>query len=150
MFRRWLIWVSAYKSYKTCAASEDSDQSAHPRRLIRVVADRLCLLQPPGYPKWDKREPMSYRVDVQADLCWSHRSSCRFVVYWLILAYQFCHRNKLLIVTANGLKKAYFIIKCFFYTWNYFLITKTNLFKYIGNLIQKKKMQIFGQKTLIF
>ena len=65
---------------KTCATSEDSDQPAHPRSLIRVFADRMCLLQPPGYPKRDKREPLSYWVDVQAELSlfWSHRSYCRF------------------------------------------------------------------------
>ena len=29
---------------KTCAISEDSDQPAHPRSLIRIFADRMCLL----------------------------------------------------------------------------------------------------------
>ena len=53
---------------KTCATSEDSDQPAHPRRLIRVLADRMCLLQPQGYPKMGKREPLPYWVDVQAEL----------------------------------------------------------------------------------
>ena len=69
------------KTYnKTCATSEDSDQPAHPRSLIRVFADRMCLLQPPGYPKKYKRGPSPYWMDVQADLslCWSHRSYCRF------------------------------------------------------------------------
>ena len=58
--------------YKTCATSEDSDQPAHPRSLIRVSADRMSLLQPQGYPRRDKREPLPYWVDVQADLnlCW--------------------------------------------------------------------------------
>ena len=57
------------KTYnKSCATSEDSDQPAHPRSLIRVFADRMFLLQPPGYPKRDKREPLLYVVDVQADL----------------------------------------------------------------------------------
>ena len=36
---------------KTCATSEDSDQPAHPRSLIRVFADRMCQLQAPGYPE---------------------------------------------------------------------------------------------------
>ena len=37
------------KTYnKTCAISEDSDQPAHPRSLIRVFAVRMCLLQPPA------------------------------------------------------------------------------------------------------
>ena len=69
------------KAYnKTCATSEDSDQPAHPRRLMRVFTDRMCLLQPPGYPKRDKRESLPYWLDVQADLSifWSHSSYYRF------------------------------------------------------------------------
>ena len=65
------------KTYnKTCATSEDSYQSAHPRNLTRVYADRMCLLQTPGYSKRNKRGPL----DAQADpsLCWSHRSYCKF------------------------------------------------------------------------
>ena len=38
---------------KTRSTSEDSDQHAHPRRLIRVFADRMCLLQLPYYQKRD-------------------------------------------------------------------------------------------------
>ena len=50
---------------KTCATSEDSDQPAHPHRLIRGFANRMCPLQPPGYQKKkDKREPLPYWVDV--------------------------------------------------------------------------------------
>ena len=57
------------KTYnETCATSEDSDQPAHPRSLIRVFADRMCLLQALGYPKRDKWEPLPYWMDVQADL----------------------------------------------------------------------------------
>ena len=68
------------KAYnKTCATSEDSDQPAHPRSLIRVFADRMCLLQRPGYPKKDRRESLPYWVDVQIDRsrCRLHRSNCR-------------------------------------------------------------------------
>ena len=63
-----------------CATSEDSDQPAISRSLIRVFADRICHLQPPGYPKRDGREPLTYWVDVQAELTlwWSHRSNCMF------------------------------------------------------------------------
>ena len=64
--------------YKTCAISVDSDQPVYPRSLIRVIADCMSLLQPPGYPKRDTREPLPYWVDVQADLCWLHKSYCRF------------------------------------------------------------------------
>ena len=38
------------------------------RNLIRVFADRMCRLKPPDYPKRDKREPLPYWVDAQADL----------------------------------------------------------------------------------
>ena len=41
---------------KTCATSDASDQPAHPRSLIRIYADRLSFLQPPGYPKKDEQE----------------------------------------------------------------------------------------------
>ena len=65
------------KTYsKTCATSEDSDQTAHPRSLIRVFADRICLLQSLDYTKKDKREMLSYWVDVQADLCSCAGSHC--------------------------------------------------------------------------
>ena len=57
------------KTYiNTCATSEDSDQPTYPHSLIRVIADRICFLQPPGFLKRDKREPLPYWVDVQTDL----------------------------------------------------------------------------------
>ena len=74
------------KTYnETCANSEDSDQPAHSRSLFRVFADRMCLLQPPGYAKRNKQEPLPYWADVQADLslCSSQRSNCRFCLDWL-------------------------------------------------------------------
>ena len=43
-----------------------------------AVFDRMCLLQPSGYPKRGKWEILLYWVDVLADLCWVHRSDCRF------------------------------------------------------------------------
>ena len=49
---------------KTCATCEDSDQPAHPRSQISVFADRMCLLQSPGYPKKDKREPLPHLLSV--------------------------------------------------------------------------------------
>ena len=73
--------MSQCKTYnKTFATSEDSDQPAHPRSLIRVFTDRMYLLQPPGYLKRDRRELLLYWVGIQADLslCWSQRSYCRF------------------------------------------------------------------------
>ena len=69
------------KTYnKSCAINDDSNQPADPRSLIRVFADRMCLLQPPGDTKRDKREPWPYWVAIKAYLsfCWSHRSYCRF------------------------------------------------------------------------
>ena len=69
------------KTYdKTCATSNDSDQPAHPRSLIRIFADRMRLLQSLGYSKMDEREPLVYCTGVQAglSLCWSDRSYCMF------------------------------------------------------------------------
>ena len=44
------------KTYnKTCPTSEDSDHPVHLRSMIRVFADRMCIPQPPDYPKRDKR-----------------------------------------------------------------------------------------------
>ena len=55
------------KTYnKTYATSTDIDQPAHPRSLMRVLADCMCTLQPPGYPKRDQQERLQYLVDVQA------------------------------------------------------------------------------------
>ena len=63
------IRASAWQTYsKTCATSKDLDQPAHLRSLIRVFIDRICLLQPPAYPKEYKQEPLPYWMDVQADL----------------------------------------------------------------------------------
>ena len=88
------------KTYnKTCATIEDSDQPAHPRSLIRVFANRLCRLRPPGYPKRDKREPLPYWVDVQGDLssCCLYTSYCRichalliFLVYRIYCSWDAC------------------------------------------------------------
>ena len=36
------------------------DQTAHPRSLIRVFADCMCPLQPPGYPKRVEEEHLPY------------------------------------------------------------------------------------------
>ena len=55
-------------------------RTCHTHSLIRVFADRMCLRQPPGYPKKDKREPIPYWVDVHVqidlNLCWLHISYC--------------------------------------------------------------------------
>ena len=74
------------KTYeKTCATSEDSDQPAHPRSLIRVFADRMYLLLPPGYIEKHERKPLPPSLDEQADLClcWSHGLLLSFVMRWL-------------------------------------------------------------------
>ena len=82
MEEKYLINAPAQdKTYNTvCATSKDSDQPAQIRRLIRVFDDRMCLLQPPGYPRTDARESLPKWVYVQADLSlsWLHRSYCRF------------------------------------------------------------------------
>ena len=59
----------------------------------------MCLLQPPGYPKRKKREPLPYCVGVQVDmsLSWSHRSNCRFcsalAVHYIIYITKTCLYN---------------------------------------------------------
>ena len=59
------------KSYnKMCATSKDSDQPVHPHYLIKVFADHICLLQPPGYLKMDKQKSLPYWMHEQADLSW--------------------------------------------------------------------------------
>ena len=75
-----IIIIEPTHNNKTFASSKDSAQRAHPRSLIKVFAYRMCLLQPPAYPKRDNRERLLYWMDVEADLslCWSHRSYCRF------------------------------------------------------------------------
>ena len=56
------------------------DQLAHLGSLVKIFADHICLLQPLGYPKRNKQEPLPYWEDVQADpsLCWAYRSYCKF------------------------------------------------------------------------
>ena len=67
-----------------CAPSEDSNQPGHPPSLIRVFADRMCLLQSLGCQKRDNGEPLPYWVDVQADLFAGHRGHfVGFVMCWL-------------------------------------------------------------------
>ena len=63
----------------------DADQPAHPLSHIRDFSDCLCLLQPLGYPKRDKREP--YYTG------WMHRVIFAghtglvvgFILHWLTL-----------------------------------------------------------------
>ena len=60
-----IIEAAHDKSYnETRATSEDSDQPAHTRSLIRVFADRMRLLHPPAYSRRDKQERLLYLVDV--------------------------------------------------------------------------------------
>ena len=49
-------------------------------RLACASADRMRHLQPLGYQKRNKWEPLLYWVNVQTNLslCWSYRSYCRF------------------------------------------------------------------------
>ena len=65
------------KTYNfTRATSKHTVQPSHPRSLIAVFADRMCILPPPGYTKRNKHNPCStglvYRV-----ICWPHKSYCR-------------------------------------------------------------------------
>ena len=76
------------KTYnKTCATSEDSDQPAHPRSLIRVFAERMCLLQPLDYKIEINENPCHIGwmyVQVYLSLCWSYRFYCMFVVVFFV------------------------------------------------------------------
>ena len=71
---------------KTCVSIEDSDQPLHPHGLIRVFTDLMCLLQPLGYLKRDKREPLPYWMAVQV-IAGHTGLIVGFVVCWLILNY---------------------------------------------------------------
>ena len=91
------------------------------RALVRVLADRVSLLQHPGYQKRDKRVPLPYWVDLQADmsLFWLHRifapRSCLLSVtplsvlcilhHWgvqLILAYSWARPAILVVGKGRG------------------------------------------------
>ena len=54
-----------YVSQRTLKPTIRLVWAANLRSLIRVFADRMCLL---GYPERDKREPLPYWVDAQSDL----------------------------------------------------------------------------------
>ena len=115
------------------ATSEDSDQPAHPRSLIRVFADSICLLKPPGYPKRYKQEALPYWVDVQADLhlCWSHASYYRFcrslgieynTIFFLMFRYTYTpvwlnaiFRNSIYTQTINTYNKTTIVMISFIY-----------------------------------
>ena len=89
------VWIPVYPSEVKWASAKPTIRLVRPaktqirlRRCVvwSVLADHTCPLQPLGYPKRAKREPLPYWVDVQADLslCWLHRSFCRF---WCALAH---------------------------------------------------------------
>ena len=93
------------KTYKkTCATSQDSDQTAHPRSLIRVFADHMRLSQPPAI----QREIMEYPYHTG----WLYKLICVFVVYTgLTVAFLSCAgSNDILCVRERPLLiKPYFI-----------------------------------------
>ena len=73
--------VSFDKTYnKICVTSKDSIQPARLHSLFRVFTDCMCLLQPPGYPKREKKEPLPYLVDAQAGLSGHTRLIVDFVM----------------------------------------------------------------------
>ena len=53
IYQVWPVHNNTYN--QICATSEDSDQPAHPCSLISLCWSHV--LQPPGYPNRDKREP---------------------------------------------------------------------------------------------
>ena len=61
--RKHLIESAHDKTYnKTCATIGDSDKIAHLRSLIRVFADRMCLLQQSGINENPWRTGWMYRL----------------------------------------------------------------------------------------
>ena len=61
------------------ANSEDSDQAAHPRSLIRVFAHPYVFYNLRAFIRGINKKPCHYGKIMKADLnlCWSHRSCCR-------------------------------------------------------------------------
>ena len=127
---------------KPCATSENLDQPANPHKLIRDLADCLCLSQPPGYPKRDKREPFSYWVDVETDLslCCLHRYYCSF----FHALTHICHRY---IFFFHG---ASYILKLSIYICGYWLNRRnTQPFFFQRRLIQKKQIVSQHEKAYL-
>ena len=84
---------------KTGATGEDSGQPVHLHSLISVFADRMCLLQPPDYPKGDINENPCYTW-LKYRLIWvlaGHTGLIvSFVMSWLI----YHHSQNMKIVIA--------------------------------------------------
>ena len=76
------IWASAQQNLQKDLCNQQRQTILRICAVWSVFADHICLLQPPGYPKRVKREPLPYQVDVHADLslCWSYRSYCMFLL----------------------------------------------------------------------
>ena len=76
-------WASALQNLQQDLCDQRRLRSAC--AVWSVFADRTCLIQPPGFPKWDKRKLLLYGVCVQVDLslCWSHSLIVGSVVCWL-------------------------------------------------------------------
>ena len=76
------------KTYlRTCAPSEDSDQPAHSRSLIRTFTRRILDSQGCKVSSWGRRILWSYCAHAQADLSlrWAHMSEkVRFLTLMLI------------------------------------------------------------------
>ena len=105
-------------SYKIdCAPSEDSDQTARPRSLIRVFAVRMKTLWVLGYPQSALRRFWSDCADLI--LCWVHRQE------------MLCPGSIVLYICFNHLFRSnwttslptYDVINVMF-TWQYSKITK--------------------------
>ena len=73
-------WASTLQNLQHLSDQRGLRPACVPRNLIRVLADRMCLLQPLGYPRRGEEELSPYWVDIQNDLSlwWSHRSYCSF------------------------------------------------------------------------
>ena len=69
---------------KTCATSEDLDQLANLRSLIRVFADRMCLLQAPDYSKRDEREHLPFTNRLTCVFAGYTGLIVGFVIHWTL------------------------------------------------------------------
>ena len=82
------------KTYnKTCATSENSDQPAHLRSLMRVFAARMKKAWVLSYPLSAQQRLWSNWADAQADLSlhWANIRFVGFITRWLINIYTILH-----------------------------------------------------------
>ena len=119
------------KTYlRTCAPSEDSDQPAHSRSLIRIFTGRILESQGSNVSSCGQRRLWSDCANAQADLSrrWAHLSEGTFFNVRLANVRRDAWTHKTLITTAAGLFSIYFHD---FYTYIFCLENKACQFMWI-------------------